>query len=283
MKSLKTVLKEVYEEPLKARGFQRINTKHPVYVRLIGDEIIHVITFMTVRSNELNPNIKAFEIDAGVATVYRGIIDLDTTQGSNLSFVVTLARMYAKRASGKIEKDYRKKIVKFYYDKTSEESLEEAFRFSFEAVEKDLLPELDMAYSLENALDFLREYNPPRLRILDENSEFWKGINKYRYADDEGLLNYIVYGADKVDEFIMDKWFWHEKYYEDWKRWVLEGKMRQDVYEAEKNSSKESIQKAIDTYKRFVNTPELMDMVMKKIEERKSGNQEILRSYGLDI
>ena len=118
MKSLKTVFKEVYEEPLKARGFQRINTKHPVYVRLIGDEIIHVITFMTVRSNELNPNIKAFEIDAGVATVYRGRMYLDATQSLNDMYAVELRRMYAVRASEKIDKDYLLTIDKCHYDKT---------------------------------------------------------------------------------------------------------------------------------------------------------------------
>ena len=282
MKSLKTVFKEVYEESLKERGFQRINMKHPVYTRLIGGEIVHVITFETVRSDELNPNIKAFEIVGGVATVYRGRMYLEATQSSSYMYAVGLGRMYAVRASGKKDENYWDKIHKFHYDKINEESLEAAIRFSYEAVERDLLPELDNACSLEGALDFLSKYKC-RLRIFDEDSEFWKGINNNRYVEDERLLYYIVYGKDKVDTFISDKWFWHERHYEVWKRRVLEGKLRQDVYETEKNSSKESIQKAIDTYKRFVNTPELMDMVIKKIEEKKSMNQEILRSYGLDI
>ena len=251
MKSLKKVFIEVYEEPLKARGFQRINTKHPVYVRLIGDEIVQVITFITVRPDELNPNIKAFEIDAGVATVYRGRMYLDATQNLNYMYAVELRRMYAVRAAGKIEKDYMKKIDKFHYDKTSEESLEAAFRFSYEAVERDLLPELDDACSLEGALDFLSKYKCP-LRIFDEDSEYWKGINNHRYVEDEGLLYYVVYGKDKVDDFIRKKMFWQERTLEVWKRRVFEGNLRQDVYETEKNRSIEITQKSIEIYKKFV-------------------------------
>ena len=282
MKGLATAFKEVYEEPLKERGFQRINMKHPVYARLIVGEIVHVITFEAVRSDELNPNIKAFEIVGGVATVYRGRMYLEATQSSSYMYAVGLGRMYAVRASGKKDENYWDKIYKFHYDKTNEESLEASIRFSYEAVERDLLPELDNACSLEGALDFLSKYKCP-LRIFDEDSEFWKGINNHRYVEDEGLLYYVVYGKDKIDNFIGKKMFWQERYIEDWERMFLEGKWRQDVYEAEKNSSKESTQKFIDIYKKFVNTPELMDMVIKKIEEKKSLNQEILRSYGLDI
>ena len=45
MKTLGTAFKQVYGEALKEYGFKKIKGKYPYYVRLIGDEIVHVITY----------------------------------------------------------------------------------------------------------------------------------------------------------------------------------------------------------------------------------------------
>ncbi|MCL1824086.1 MAG: hypothetical protein FWG44_07780, partial [Oscillospiraceae bacterium] len=79
--TLNTVFKQVFGEALEPLGFKLIKSKYPYFVRLIGDEIIHIITIRNESTGK--PGYKAFNILGGVATVYRQRISLDYNPQEN--------------------------------------------------------------------------------------------------------------------------------------------------------------------------------------------------------
>lgn len=68
MTGVATVFKRVYGEALAPYGFFKIKGRQPYFGRLIGDEIIHIITFKNEYS--FNQYYKAFDILGGITTVY---------------------------------------------------------------------------------------------------------------------------------------------------------------------------------------------------------------------
>ncbi len=80
--SLNAVFKKVFGEALEPLGFKKIKGRQPYFVRVVeGGEIIHVITCREERSSQSKH--KEFDIECGVATVYRESIDLTISPKRN--------------------------------------------------------------------------------------------------------------------------------------------------------------------------------------------------------
>lgn len=102
MPSLNTVFKQVFGEGLKERGFVKIKGKQPYLVRVIGDEIVHVIACKSEWCGE--KGYKSFSVWGGVATVYRRAINLTCSPGDNTNWLLLLSDYYS--TLHKSEKDY---------------------------------------------------------------------------------------------------------------------------------------------------------------------------------
>ena len=73
MATINTIFKQVFGEALKSRGFVKVKGRQPYLVRVVGNEILHVVAFRNEWCPE--PGYKDFSIRGGVATVYRKSID----------------------------------------------------------------------------------------------------------------------------------------------------------------------------------------------------------------
>lgn len=71
--TLNAAFNQVFGEALKPLGFKKVKSRYPYYARIINEEIIHVITYISKASSYRGK--KAFEIYGGVASVYRENID----------------------------------------------------------------------------------------------------------------------------------------------------------------------------------------------------------------
>ena len=71
----------VFGEALKPLGFQKIKSRYPYYIKLVNNEIIHVITYISTTSSV--PGKKAFEVYGGVASIYRDTIDFSINPRNN--------------------------------------------------------------------------------------------------------------------------------------------------------------------------------------------------------
>ena len=108
MKSLATAFKEVYGEALKEYGFKKVKSKYPYYARMVGDEIVQVITFAT--RPKQRDGFKEYIVLGGVATVYRAKINFDIPVTQNFAWLSS-------------ELEFYKKIISIYLRKTIKKHL----------------------------------------------------------------------------------------------------------------------------------------------------------------
>ena len=73
--TLKTAFKQIFGEALEPYGFKAIKGKYPYIVRVVNNEMLHIVTYH--ETSPIWPADKAFEILGGVATIYRKRISLD--------------------------------------------------------------------------------------------------------------------------------------------------------------------------------------------------------------
>jgi len=69
-----TAFKHLYAKELAPYGFQKIKGRRPYFVRMVGDEIAHVISYRN--SWSMRP-YKNFIVLWGIATVYRRRINFE--------------------------------------------------------------------------------------------------------------------------------------------------------------------------------------------------------------
>ena len=108
MKTLGTAFKQVYGEALKEYGFKKIKGKYPYYVRLIGDEIVHVITYKEEWC--IGTNYKAFVVLGGVATIYRKILTFEESPKNNEEWLISNAGVYCKLHPFSDDEEYIKRL-----------------------------------------------------------------------------------------------------------------------------------------------------------------------------
>lgn len=94
-KSLQTEFVNYYKEKLEPLGFKKVKGRQPYFVRVVNDEIIHIITYVGVKSTEFG--YKAFHLMCGVATVYRKEINFSVSPSNNSDWLVPLLRISEKK------------------------------------------------------------------------------------------------------------------------------------------------------------------------------------------
>jgi len=226
--SLNTAFKQVFGEALEPLGFKKIKSKYPYFVRLIGDEIAHVI----VCQNEwcAFPGHKCFNITSGVFTVYRGCIDpKDTSEwhgrllGADLTispkdngiWLMDISYFYWKNAGDEYDNDLRNNLREYCYKEGDAASIYNELRRSLEATLKYVLPNLDSANSLEACITFFLKFGMTRMT-------FHKGhdFESSWTLDSEAFLLLKTNGRDFIkhvgeqlilyDRYLNDP-VWHEK------------------------------------------------------------------------
>ena len=86
-KSFQTEFVDYYKDKLAAKGFVKVKGRQPYFVRVVNDEILHVITYLNRPSTEIKFK-KAFELACGVATVYKKEIDFSVSPTKNDDWLV---------------------------------------------------------------------------------------------------------------------------------------------------------------------------------------------------
>ena len=130
MKTLDAAYKEIYGENLKKYGFVKLKGRQPYFVRLIGEEIVQVITYINEWCEK--KGCKAFTILCGVATVYRERLTLDWSPTKNTDWLISLRQIYAYSTYPNIDKEYSKSIDSFIYRDGDEASIYNALNNSFD-------------------------------------------------------------------------------------------------------------------------------------------------------
>ncbi len=275
MMSLNTAFVKIYGELLAPYGYKKIKGRRPYFVRVVGDEIVHVISYTTQQT--MTPGCKEYIIVGGVATVYRYRINLDETPRDNSRWLnATLDFYHVSDPFGKKPNRFNE-LYTFSYKADDEKSMLSSVRHSFEITEEIMLPIFNQAVDLKTCMDYFNIYSSNLLFLYDE--ENFEG--KY-HEDNEGLLNLKMYS---VEEYITKKERQWKEYEEETIQLIKMGKtgFTMETFQqhlAERNKDRVI---PIETFKGYMNDSEKYKRAMQELERRKKSNIEILRNYGLEI
>ncbi len=286
MASLETILKKIYKEGLEPYGFVKLKGRYPYFVRVIGDEIIQVITFEKVKGYATvdgidRPDFREFTVSGGIATVYRNKIDLAVSPISNGEWMNTHSMMYVRNKKYKVDdmdKGLLDDMYTYIYEIDNEESMYEAGNRSLEITQNIMIPIFDEVRDIKNCISFFEKYQGCCMNLCDEK--------KYGWTDDRFGFTYhneaLLYIKTKcTDDYI--------EMYEEGKRreydLIMSGKtgLTMEHYKKYCVELEEKRLKQIEIRDRILNTPEIYKNAMLELGRRKKVNQETLRSYGLNI
>ncbi len=298
--SLNAAFVKVFGEGLEPLGFKRlknIKTKYPYFVRVVGNEILHIVSYRQISSPKLG--YKNIEIYCGVVTLYRRKIDFTRLPEDWLENIVHIFR---DTPDINIDCDVMERAIQFKCDlwgidkdlKLKRQTLNDAFFDSIEFLCNSADSEA-MLYGLKNAFDITKSII---LAAIDKVTDLDSCINYFylsqqhgggwmelcpfdefisdpHYSNSEGLVlikaNYRNDGAERLKQTITKRISHLSPY------------STQDEVEMVTQRLKEEHKKQTDLRFEMLDNPELNKRVLEECERVKANNIEMLKSYGISI
>jgi hypothetical protein len=164
-KTLNAAFIQIFGEALKPLGFKRIKSKYPYFVRLIGDEIIHIVTYRD--EWEGKPGYKSFVIYGTVTTIYSESPDLTLKPSDNINWFDCNIGFYRKQnpfISAEESSSMFKKLYRFTYKIDDEESMFCEVKRSLEETERIMLAIFNEVTNLNKCIKYLYEFGSWTLR-----------------------------------------------------------------------------------------------------------------------
>ncbi len=250
MLTLRSAFLQVFGNGLEEYGFMKLKDRQPYFVRLAGDGIIHVITYMEEQS--FNPRNKKFTILGGVATVYRQSINLTLSPKRNGNWLMDNCWIYGRLHPWNDDPEsefrkFRKQIYRFSCAAEEEQMLKD-MQYAFEITQNIMLPVLNEVTDIDSCIAYHHRIGL-LLQLFDDDSF---GSSNPNNACNEGFL--YVRTNNK------------ELFRERMKNAVSEFAL---------------CQKAI--FERIHADQELHQKVQAELERRRMENTKVLRSYGLKV
>ena len=274
MKSLATAFKEVYGEALKEYGFKKVKGKYPYYARMVGDEIVQVITFATRPKQK--EGYKEYIVLGGVATVYRAKINFDVPVTQNFTWLDTMLSFYKNSNPQMSPNEYKDAFEKWYsfsYCENSESSLFESMSASLADFKQIMLPVLNDVTSLENCFEYYKISMPSILAINSyENYNRTSSICEYN----EGLLNFVLFNEK---QFCENETFWFEHFLQNIKNIAKRDGL--DNIEQMIIDNKCVLSKKIELFNTIINNSNEYDKIIEEIQFRKKINLELMSMYNI--
>lgn len=154
-----------YTKFLEPYGFKKIKGRQPYFVRVINNEIIHVLSYFNVKTDSTED--RAFRIQAGVVSKYRknmNVFDIPISVGNWLQADDSIIK---KRDSFYPDYDNYKSIKEISYnDVTLIDSINDSFEVS-----KMIIRILDDINNMNSVFEYYMKYNPSDVSffyVLDE-------------------------------------------------------------------------------------------------------------------
>ena len=258
MAGLNTVFKQVFGEGLKDQGFVKIKGRQPYLVRVIGGEIIHIITCRNEWCGD--KGFKEFSILGSVATVYRdSIMDLTRSPHANINDLDTLYEIYRDRDPLKFDREYGDSIYSFIYKAGDDISMSKAMEHALEEAKKVMMPFFDGVADLESCLDYFERFKGGM--VIPPSGE---GLLYIKTNNHDDLIEKT---KEKIDTRIRA-----------WEKNNIQ--FSPDII---RRDTEEWRDKVVERKDEIFGDLQIYEKTLKELEQRKCANIEILRSYGLDI
>ncbi len=274
MKNFKTEIRNVFEKGLKPYGFVKAKCKNPYYVRLINEEILHVITYR--ENTPLLPNYKSFFVLFGVATVYKKELPFEKSIQETQEWLSSLSVLPYREEKF----DAYKETIPFDFTfiAADEMAMFRTIDSAFALTKKCVIPVLDEIDSLEACIEHYYKYVPSVTTIMAHDNHV---SGPWCTSYGEGLLNIKVYGKEREQDFISVV----TSYYKTLSEQEIE-RMRNGLcgftleeHEAAELRRQTGLKRTINEFKLLVSEQEWRKKVDKELEYRKNKNIELLSKY----
>ncbi len=271
-----TVFKNIYSEGLAECGFKKLKGKQPWIGRMIGDEILQVISFRGTFSDMRD--YKAFEVISGITTVYRKMQTLDETPANNMMWLITIQGIYKHQNYYNVPNERSRELLKYSYKKEDEQSMLMVIEKSLQDTKEIVIPEFDKVVDIKSCVEYYQRMLSPLLQIYDD--EAW-GQKLLGNTANEGLLNFMVYSAKEFEDAQINQL---QKYFELELHRINTGKSgcSMEEYEEMKRDSEKIANEQIGNFKDIVGDANKYERIMEELNNRKNVNQELFRKYGLE-
>lgn len=188
--TLNAAFKQIIGKALEPFGFKVIKGRHPYIVRVINNEILHIITFRT-ESPDYSEGDKAFAIMGGIATVYRKKITLDQSPIQNYIWFNYMFDFY-EALTDERNANVLGQLFRSCYYSDKPDSLISVMNTGAENLIKYVLPVMDKINDIDSSLDYMRKFKKPC------NSVQCTEICEYYPDEDEAFLYFL---SDKKEEY----------------------------------------------------------------------------------
>ena len=188
--TLNAAFKQIIGKALEPFGFKVIKGRHPYIVRVINNEILHIITFRT-ESPDYSEGDKAFAIMGGIATVYRKKITLDQSPIQNYIWFNYMFDFY-EALTDERDANILGQLFRSCYYSDKPESLISVMNTGAENLIKYVLPVMGKINDIDSSLDYMRKFKKPC------NSVQCTEICEYYPDEDEAFLYFL---SDKKEEY----------------------------------------------------------------------------------
>ena len=268
--TLNAAFKQVYGEMLEPLGFKLVNSRYPYYVRIINNEILHVITF--VEEHSIYKKFKSFRVFGGIATIYRPEIDFSISPKMNYNWLNDVHFVYWRLVSTDDRFTYRTNDDLMCFNCSIEpEQMLIDMRNTFSAVKNIIIYAMDKYIDIDSCMNN-REIFSMAWGIYDDD-DF--GKNYSAYNENEGLL-FIKRRNRKALEANFDKFVFDTKknYEEDSSSFAVS-------FEEYINMHKKSFDIELQKYDKICNSDKLYSKAIEELEIRAYNNRIKLKKYGI--
>lgn len=167
--SFNTAIKQYFAEALNPLGFQPVKNKSPYFIRIVNNEIIHVIAIIKDSFSG------TFGVLGGIATIYRKELDFSKDLKFEVGHWLMNIGYYYRRA---LQSDYSRaqEIAMSRYpipDMEHPDEVQACFGKALENTMTWLLPELDKVIDVDSAIRFMFFFTSECLTIFDETDPYY--------------------------------------------------------------------------------------------------------------
>lgn len=269
---------KVFGEALEPLGFKRIKSKYPYFVRVIGKEIIHVISVQKSFPYLHAIGREGFSILSGAATVYKPKIDLSKSPKRNTRWLSDIMSTYIGMNRFGFDSKLADSFSKLSFIENSFESQSEVMKLALKQTQDIVIPALNKIVDVDSFA---------RFRCMMQNELYPErhfgvingGDLNPNDVDDEGLVLFKVNTYSGYVDWSME---YRKNIYSQRVGYSFDKYSKEDFAEfcAKIDDYK---QQSVSNMRDLKNDNKFYDLVELELEKRKRLNIEILHSYGIDI
>lgn len=278
--SLQTFFVKCYREKLESLGFKKVKGRQPYFVRVVGGEIIQVIACRTEHSGRPG-EYKAFDILAGMASVYKPELDFSCAPRENLNWVKPIRYFYSRPFRLDFRDEIWRSLCDFLYKVEDEDSLRQELKRSLKATEEHVFPVFNKVKDLDAFIEHIMLRRPTDLYVPEYNADRDEFVPENDPAN-EGLLYIQTNNRTDLKDLFAKKYADMVVFLE---RMKLEGNTgyRYRTCEGEKAVIENWRIKTIESRDRIYNDPFVYKKALEELKKRKAANLKVLRECGIDI